>query len=160
MRGLGTRVRWWVEGAATPGVDALIADPEGALRRASSVAREQAGRKRFYLLSTGASEPDLFVKVFALASPLARLRYFLRPSKARREARIARRIASRGFEVAAPIATGELRYAGLLARSYSVVPALPARDLETILEEPDLETPERRPLLAAFARFTRHLHDA
>ena len=87
-------------GAVTPGLNALIADPDGALRRASSVAREQAGRKRFYRVATGPGEPDLYVKVFSLPSVLARARYFLRPSKARREARIARRIAERGFEAA------------------------------------------------------------
>ncbi len=159
MRGLGTRVRWWVEGAATPGLNALIADPDGALGRASSVAREQAGRKRFYRVATGPGEPDLYVKVFSLLSGFARARYFLRPSKARREARIARRMAERGFEVAAPVATGELRFAGSLARSYSVVPALPARDLQSILSDRDLSTARRRALLDAFARFSRRLHD-
>ncbi len=66
MRGLRTRVRWWIEGSTTPGLDALIADPDAVLRRASSVAREQAGRKRLYRVGLGHEEPDLFVKVFTL----------------------------------------------------------------------------------------------
>ncbi len=160
MRGLGTRVRWWVEGSATPGLDALIADPDAVLGRASSVAREQAGRKRLYRVGVGPNEPDLFVKVFTLPGTLARLRYFLRRSKARREAVTARRVAARGFEVAAPIATGEQRTAGILVRSFSVVQARPASDLETILREPGLATDTRRSLLDAFARFSRELHDA
>ena len=160
MRGLGTRVRWWVEGSATPGLNALIADPDAVLERASSVAREHAGRKRLYRVGLGAEEPDLFVKVFTLPGTLARLRYFMRPSKARREAVTARAVAERGFEVAAPIATGEQRSAGILVRSFSVVPARPARDLETILAEPGLATDRRRRLLSAFACFSRQLHDA
>ncbi len=160
MRGLGTKVRWWLEGNAGPGLEALIADPDAALRRASSVAREQAGRKRFYRVATGAREPDLFVKVFTLPTAFGRVRYFLRPSKARREARIARRIVERGFDAATPVATGECRFAGLLARSYSVVPELPARDLQAILGEVGLEASRRRALLDAFARFSRRLHDA
>ena len=160
MRGLGTRVRWWVEGGTTPGLGALMADPDAVLGRASSVAREQAGRKRLYRVGLGAEEPDLFVKVFTLPGTLARLRYFLRPSKARREAVTARAVALRGFEVAAPIATGEQRSVGVLVRSFSVVPARPARDLETILAEPGLAVDRRRALLDAFARFSRKLHDA
>ncbi len=160
MRGLRTRVRWWIEGSTTPGLDALIADPDAVLRRASSVAREQAGRKRLYRVGLGHEEPDLFVKVFTLPGTLARLRYLLRPSKARREAVIARGVAERGFQVAAPIATGEQRTIGVLVRSFSVVRARPARDLETILAEPGLATQTRRALLDAFARFSRKLHDA
>ncbi len=160
MRGLRTRVRWWVEGSATPGLEALIADPNAVLGRASSVAREQAGRKRLYRVGLGPEEPDLFVKVFTLPGTLARLRYFLRPSKARREAVTARGVARRGFEVAAPIATGEQRSVGILVRSFSVVPARPARDLETILAEPGLAAQTRRTLLDGFARFSRKLHDA
>lgn len=159
MAGPGT-IRWWVDGGATPGLDALMADPDAALRRASSVAREQAGRKRLVRVATGADEPDLFVKVFTRAGPMAQLRTFLRPSKARREAESAARVAELGFQVAGPVATGELRRFGLLRQSYSVVPALPARDLESILAEPGLPSARRRALLGAFARFTRRLHDA
>jgi hypothetical protein len=108
----------------------------------------------------GGGERALFVKVFNLDSPAARLRYFGRPSKARREQRIARRIRERGFLSAEPLAVGEERAAGLLLRSLAVIPELPAPDLRTLLLEQRPTAATRRALVESFARFNRALHEA
>ena len=95
-------VRWWVHGERTPRLEALLRDPYGVLAGPGILARESAGRKRLYRVDGGGAEPALYVKVFALRPGVGRLRYFLRPSKARRERAIAVALAARGFEVAAP----------------------------------------------------------
>src|SRR5512147_30029 len=87
----GTSLRWWVDGERTPRLEALMAEPERVLEGPGSVARESAGRKRFFRVHSD-GEPMLFVKVFTLPRGAARWRYFLRPSKARRERAVARRI--------------------------------------------------------------------
>jgi tRNA A-37 threonylcarbamoyl transferase component Bud32 len=153
------RVRWWLEGPTTRRLAPLLADPDRTLQGPGSVARSRVGRKRFYRLAEDGDEPALYVKVFRVAAGLARLRSFLRPSKARREAAIARAVAERGLEVARPIAVGEERRAGLLLRSFSVIPERPGSDLRALL----LGTPEareRRALVEAFGRLARRLHDA
>ncbi len=154
------RVRWWVDGKATTRLKALMADPDRVLQGSGSVARQRIGRKRFFRVEGGPGEPALFVKVFTRTRGLPRLRYIPRPSKARREAAIARRAASRGFDAAAPIAVGEERRCGMLHRSFSVIPERPARDLRAILADPATGSKERRSLIEAFASFSRRLHDA
>ena len=160
MGPLGTRLRWWVDGNASQRLRALLESPDSVLQGPGSVAREQGGRKRFFRLENDPGEPALFVKVFALPPGVARLRYFLRPSKARRESAVARRVEARGFEAARPVALGEERRSGLLLRSFSVIPELPARDLGAVLADPDLARDERRALVEDFAGFARRLHDA
>ncbi len=149
------RVRWWLH-THGHGLEALIADPDAVLGGPGSVAREAAGRKRLYRL---AGEPALIVKVFTLPPGLARLRYWMRPSKARREARIAQRLTESGFRTAAPLATGEERRFGALHRSFSVIRELDARDLGDALREVEGEPKARRALLEAFGAFARRLHD-
>ncbi len=137
-----------------------MADPERVLAGPGILARESAGRKRFFRVDAGTDEPALFVKIFALRGGAARLRYFLRPSKARREHAIATRLAKLGFEVAAPAAVGERRRFGVLERSYSVIREIPAQDLVRLLGGGALDGAERRALLERFGRLARRLHDA
>jgi tRNA A-37 threonylcarbamoyl transferase component Bud32 len=118
------------------------------------------GRKRFYRLAAEGEGSDLFVKVFAVSGGWPRLRSFLRPSKARREARTAEAVRARGFQVAAPVAVGEERRLGTLRRSFSVVPALEGRDLLDWLADPATTPQKRRALVVAFGAFARRLHDA
>jgi hypothetical protein len=153
-------VRWWVHGERTPRLEALLCDPEGVLAGPGILARESAGRKRLYRIDAGASEPALYVKVFALRPGVGRLRYFLRPSKARRERAIADALTRRGFEVAAPVATGELRRLGVLEKSWSVIREIQAPDLVRRLGELVGRPAEKRALLARFGAFARRLHDA
>jgi hypothetical protein len=153
------RLRWWVHGEETPLLRELMADPDRVLASARSVAREQGGRKRFYRVGDFSGR-DLFVKVFNLDSPAARLRYFGRRSKARREQRIAAGIRERGFDAALPAAIGEERAAGLLLRSIAAIPELPAVDLRTWFMERAPTPAQRHALLESFARFNRALHEA
>ena len=152
-------IRWWVDGERTPRLEALMGEPERVLEGPGSLAREPAGRKRFYRLDGGGAEPALYVKVFTLPAA-ARWRYLLRPSKARRERAVARAIEARGFAVARPVAVGERRELGLLERSWAVTRDLGARDLRELLESVRENGPERRALLERFAVFARRLHDA
>ncbi len=156
----GTSIRWWVYGPHTPKLDALLADPEAVLAGPGILARELVGRKRFFRVDGGDAEPALFVKVFSLPPGAKRIRYFLRPSKARRERAIAARVARLGFEVAAPLAVGERRRFGVLDRSYSVIREVAARDLVRLLGEGGLSGAERRTLLERFGRLARALHEA
>ncbi len=153
-------IRWWVEANPTPQLAALTADPDSVLGGPGSFAREQAGRKRFYRLPGAGGAPGIFVKVFTLAPGFDRLRYLLRPSKARREAQIARDVVARGFEAAVPLAVGEERRFGLLVRSFSVIQELPAPDLRRVLRDADLGFADRRAMLRRFGAFSRRLHDA
>jgi Lipopolysaccharide kinase (Kdo/WaaP) family len=154
----GTSLRWWVDGERTPRLEALMSDPAPVLEGPRSLARESAGRKRFYRVE-GDGEPALYVKVFAVPPGLARLRYFLRRSKARRERAVARRIERLGIPVARPVAVGEARSFGVLERSFSVSRDLGARDLRAVLEGMREDRPGRRALLERFAAFARKLHD-
>jgi hypothetical protein len=154
-----TSLRWWVDGERSPRLEALMAEPERVLEGPGSVARESAGRKRFYRLE-GGGEPALYVKVFHPPAGLGRWRYWLRPSKARRERAVARRIAARGIEVVRPVAVGERRRRGLLERSFAVSRDAGARDLRVVLEGLREKGLERRELLVRFAAFARRLHDA
>ena len=99
-------IRWWVDGERTARLEALMSEPERVLEAPGSLARESAGRKRFYRVDGGEREPALYVKVFALPGASG-WRYFLRPSKARREREVARRIESLGVPVVRPVAVGE-----------------------------------------------------
>lgn len=153
-------VRWWLEERATPSLEALIDDPDRVVEGPTSVARARTGRKRFYRIAGGEGQPALLVKVFRPPSLGARLLGRVRPSKARREARVARQVAARGFDVAAPVAVGEERRGGLPGRSYSVVVERPLRDLRAVLEAPETDTGQRRALVESFAELTRRLHDA
>ena len=152
-------IRWWVDGERTARLEALMSEPERVLEGPGSLARESAGRKRFYRVEGGEREPALYVKVFALPAA-ARWRYFLRPSKARRERAVAGAIERRGFPVARPVAVGERRRLGLLERSWAVTRDLGARDLRVLLEAARENGVERRALLERFARLARRLHDA
>ncbi len=163
MTGAGTtagrRIRWWVEGTPTPLLERLRADPDGTLRGAGSVARARVGRKRFYRVESS-GEPVLYVKVFAPPHGVAGVASILRPSKARREAAIARAVVARGFEAALPIAVGEERRLGRLGRSFSVIAERPGRDLRALLADPTTPRERRRELVLGFARLARRLHDA
>jgi tRNA A-37 threonylcarbamoyl transferase component Bud32 len=154
------QLRWWLEGKPTGVLEALMADPDGVLQGRGSVARSRVGRKRFYRVEAPAGEPALYVKVFTLPPGLPRLRYWLRPSKARREAAIARAVRARGIEAAGPIAVGEERRGGSLRRSLSVIPERAGRDLRVVLSDPGLACGRRRALLEAFGALARRLHDA
>jgi len=156
----GTSVRWWVYASASPKLDALLADPEAVLAGPGILAREPAGRKRFFRVDAGAAEPALYVKIFALRPGAKRFRYFLRPSKARRERAIATQLARLGFEVAAPVAVGERRRLGVLECSYSVIREVAARDLVRLLGDDSLRRAERRALLERFGVLARRLHEA
>jgi len=151
-------IRWWVDGERTARLDALLSDPERVLEGPGSLARERAGRKRFYRVESP-GEPALYVKSFGLPGASG-WRYFLRPSKARRERAVARAIEARGFAVARPVAVGEERRGGRLVRSLSVSRDLGARDLRRVLEGLREKGAERRALLERFAVFARQLHDA
>ena len=154
----GTSLRWWVDGERTPLLEALMSEPGRVLEGPGSLARESAGRKRFYRVER-AGERALYVKVFTVAPGPTRWRYFLRRSKARRERAIARRIERLGLAVARPVAVGEERRFGLLQRSFSVSRDLGARDLRAVLEGMRTEGLARRALLERFAVFARKLHD-
>jgi hypothetical protein len=156
------RFRWWVEDAREdldPLLERLLADPAAVLAAPESAPRARMGRKRFYRVAPAGERP-LYVKVFTLASARARLSYLARPSKARREATVARRVAGAGFQVAGPVAVGEERRLGLLLQSVSAVPEAEGRDLRDLLTDPATPRERRRRLLLAFARLARRLHDA
>ncbi|MCP4007581.1 MAG: hypothetical protein GY725_25655 [bacterium] len=155
----GTRLRWWVEGEPSPRLRTLLSDPDAVLSGPGSVAREAGGRKRLYRLAAAGEEPGLFVKVFSLPRG-QRWRYAFRPSKARRESKIARQVVERGFEAAVPLAVGEERRFGILSRSFSVIQELPARDVRAEIRDPELSPERRRALIESFAVFTRQVHDA
>ena len=152
-------LRWWVDGERTPLLDALIAAPERVLEGPRSVAREAAGRKRLYRVEAD-GEPALYVKLFRLPPGWARWRSLWRPSKARRERAVARRLAQRGLEVARPVAVAEERRGGALVQSLAVSRDLGARDLRALLEGLRERPAQRRELLLRFAAFARRLHDA
>ncbi|MFI5314630.1 MAG: lipopolysaccharide kinase InaA family protein [Myxococcota bacterium] len=154
----GTSLRWWVDGERTPRLEALMSEPERVLESPGSLARESAGRKRLFRVEAG-GEPALYVKVFSLPPGLARWRYLLRRSKARRERAVARRIERLGIAVAPPVAVGEQRRRGLLERSFAVSRDLGARDLRAVLESLRGDGLARRALLERFAVFARKLHD-
>jgi len=157
-------VRWWIDPGAMQRwrrvLEPLIADPDGVLRNPGSVARPRAGRKRFYHVRPNPDQPGLFVKVFGRPGGALGWPRRLRSSRARREARIARAIAARGLAVAAPIAVGEHRTVGLLRRSFSVIPEIDARDLRSLLSDPQLAAKTRRELMVRFGSFTRRMHDS
>ena len=159
MASSAASLRWWVDGERTPLLAALIAAPERVLEGPRSVAREAAGRKRLYRVE-GDGEPALYVKLFRLPSGWARWRYFLRPSKARRERAVARRLERRGLAVARPVAVAEERRGGTLVQSLAVSRDLGARDLRAQLDSLRERPAERRALLLRFAAFARRLHDA
>jgi aminoglycoside phosphotransferase (APT) family kinase protein len=154
------RVRWWTYEKSTPLLEELLLDPERVLEGPASVARPLAGRKRFYRVAARGAEPALYVKVFPVRPGIPRLRYWLRPSKARRERALAERIASRGVEVAEPIAIGEQRRLGVLIRSYSVIPEREGRDLRSLLGDPSTPGRERRAAVVALGGFARRMHAA
>ena len=156
------RVRWklYLGSEEPPLLSALVADPDAVLGGFRSVARESAGRKRFYRLDDDAGRPSLYVKVFSAPSGPWRLGSLWRGSKASREAATARQLERLGFRAAAPLAVGEESRYGLLGRSFSVIRALPSADLRTKLADPGLSTAARRRLLQAFGRFAHALHDA
>ena len=137
-----------------------MSDPARVLEGPGSVARRTVGRKRLYRVEGNPGEPALYVKVFPRARGLRQLLYLLRPSKAWHEASIARRVSSRSFVAALPVAVGEERRFGLLGRSFSVIPELDARDLRAILTDPATPAKERRVLAESFGAFLRRLHDA
>jgi tRNA A-37 threonylcarbamoyl transferase component Bud32 len=154
------RLRWWVNGERTPLLDAVIAEPDRVLTGPSSVARARVGRKRFYRVASEGEGAALYVKVFRVSSGWPRLRSLLRRSKARREARLAREVRARGFEVAAPTAVGEERRHGFVLRSFVVVPEREGHDLRQILSDPALPRERRRELIVGFAELARRLHDS
>ena len=154
------RLRWWLHGPTSPLLDAFTEDPDGILHGPASVARDRVGRKRFFRVAPEPEGPALYVKVFTVPPGWARLRSIVRPSKARREARVAAGVEARGFEVAAPVAVGEERRRGRLLRSFSVVPERPGRDLRALLADPATRRQDRRALALAFGAFARRLHDA
>jgi len=176
IAGRGVTWRWWIDDSpARPGLherqpldrldlldplDRLVRDPEGVLAGPGSVARERAGRKRFYRVESPDAAPALFVKEFRVPPGAARVRTLLRRSKARREREVARRIERAGFVVAAPIAVGEARRLGLLQTSLSVVVEVPARDLRSWLLDPELAASARRALLTSFAQLLAKMHGA
>ena len=137
-----------------------MSDPARVLEGPGSVARRSVGRKRLFRVEGNPGEPALNVKVFPPARGLRQLLYLLRPSKAWHEASIARRVKSRSFVSALPVAVGEERRFGLLGRSFSVIPELDARDLRAILTDPATSAKERRLLAESFGAFLRRLHDA
>jgi hypothetical protein len=153
-------IRWWVDGPSDRVLEGLLTNPDCVLQGSGSVARPRAGRKRFYRLEAGTGAPALFVKIFSVPAGPARWRSALRPSKARREARIARQVGERGFTAAVPVAVGEERRWGLLSRSFSVIRECPARDLRAILGDPATARARRIELLASFGQLNRRLHDA
>jgi hypothetical protein len=118
------------------------------------------GRKRFYRVTPDGGGAALYVKVFGVSHGWPRLRSLLRPSKARREGRLAREVRARGFDVAAPAAVGEERKLGFLLRSFVVVPEREGQDLRAILSDPTLPPDRRRALITGFAELARRLHDA
>jgi hypothetical protein len=154
------RLRWWLEGPTSPLLEALTEDPDRILEGPASVARGRVGRKRFFRVSSEGEGGALYVKVFTVPAGWPRLRSLARPSKARRETRVAGEVRARGFEVAAPVATGEERLLRFLLRSFSVVPERPGRDLRALLADPTTPPLERRTLAIAFGSFARRLHDA
>jgi tRNA A-37 threonylcarbamoyl transferase component Bud32 len=154
------RPRWWLNRPGSSSLEALLADPDRVLAGGASVARQRVGRKRFYRLKPEGEGPALFVKVFTVPGGWPRLRSFLRPSKARREAQTAAAVRARGFEVAAPVAVGEERCLRTLRRSFSVVPELEGRDLLDWLADSRTTPEKRRALVVAFGAFARRLHDA
>ncbi len=154
------RLRWWFEGPTSTRLDALTEDPDRILEGPTSVARGRVGRKLFFHIPPNGDEAGLYVKIFTVPAGWPRLRSLGRPSKARRETRVAAEVRERGFEVAAPIATGEERQSGLLLRSFSVVPERAGRDLRALLADPATSAAERRKLVTAFGAFARKLHDA
>ncbi len=154
------RVRWWVEGTPPRTLQKLMQDPDAVLQGPGSVARGPAGRKHFYRLESETGHPAILVKIFNIQGWASRARYWMRPSKARHEAEIARALVSRGFDVSVPIAVGEERRWGVLARSFSIIPELRARDLLAILRDPETTDAERRAIAENFGSFARKLHDA
>ena len=154
------RIRWWLDAPPSRLLEALIEAPDRVLQGPGSVARVRVGRKRFFRIAADEGEGALYVKVFALSPGWPRLRYLLRPSKARREARVARRVGALGFAAVGPVAVGEERRRGLLLRSFSAVPEHPGRDLRELLADRSLPRARRLELLCAFARLARRLHDA
>jgi hypothetical protein len=154
------RIRWWLDGERSPLLGKLIEAPDRVLQGPGSVARARVGRKRFFRVAADGEGPALYVKVFALAPGWPRLRYLLRASKARREARVARRVRALGFAAVGPVAVGEERRYGLLLRSFSAIPEHPGRDLRELLPDPTLKRARRLRLLRAFAELARRLHDA
>jgi hypothetical protein len=160
LRSTSGRVVWWVEGETTPSLEALLADPDRVLSGPGSLARPRTGRKRFWRLSGDGSEPALLVKEFRVTSAGARLRSLLRPSKARREARVARAVQARAFDAAAPLAVGEERRFGAVARSLSVIREREGTDLRALLLDPATPDARRRALVEGLADLARRLHDA
>jgi tRNA A-37 threonylcarbamoyl transferase component Bud32 len=154
------RLRWWLDGEPTPRLQALMSAPDQVLRSELSVAREQAGRKRFYRVRGDDVHDAYFVKVFNLPAGTPRLRYFLRRSKAREERAVARSLDARGFRTARPIAVGEERSCGALVRSIAIVPGLPAVDLSERFDDASLARTERRRIVEEFGRLNRALHEA
>jgi hypothetical protein len=153
-------LRWWIDGPPTPLLAALERDPDAVLAGPDSTPRERMGRKRFYRIEDPAGGPALYVKSFQGPRAAAAWLGFARRSRARREARIARRVAERGFAAARPIAWAEERRAGRLLRSLVVIPERPLRDLRAWLSDPATDATTRRQLLLSFAQLTRRLHDA
>lgn len=160
------RIRWWIPTSGWWGkvprelIDSILDDPDGALGSPLSVARPRTGRKRFYRLARSASDPGIFVKVFATPRGPARALTILRASKARHEARVAAAVRARGFAAAVPIAVGEERRAGVLIRSFSIILEIDAVDLRATLTDPRLAPKRRRELILSFGALNRRLHDA
>ncbi len=150
-------MRWWIDGTPTPLLAALERDPNAVLAGPGSTPRERTGRKRFYRVEDPEGGPALYVKSFQGPRGAAA---WLRRSRARREARIARRVAERGFAAARPIAWAEERRAGRLLRSLVVIPERPLRNLRAWLSDPATAGATRRRLLQSFAGLMRRLHDA
>jgi hypothetical protein len=158
---MAARIRWWLEGEPTPALEALRADLDAILEGPRSEGRPRVGRKRFYRVEPeNPGDPVFFVKIFTAPPGLARLTSWFRRSRAPREAATARAIAAKGFAVAAPVASGEERRAGLLVRGISITVGLPLRDLRSLLEDPATSRAQVRALVTSFGGLNRRMHEA
>ena len=159
------RVRWWIDSARSkpwrPLIEPLLADPDRALDGWASFARARAGRKRFYHVRPESGHgAGLFIKAFGPPEgSWSWIRQRAR-SRARHEASVAQAIAARGVATAAPIVVGEEREGACLVRSFSIIAEIPARDLRSLLLDPETRARKRRSLVQGFGTFTRRLHDA
>ncbi len=154
--------RWWLEASADAGSTIrLVEKAMETLRRGEAVNLKQGWRKQLYPLHLmGRDSPDHLLKVNAYPRSMS-LQRILRPSKSRRELRVAAALASLGLPTAVPVAAGEERRFGWLQRCFLLMPILEGvTDLRRLWFGWDLSPAERRRIATAFGEFTRLLRSS
>lgn len=155
-------LRWYL----APGLDAAEAGPRIAAALAARARGEapnlRSGQRKMLhaLRLAGGADPDHLLKAYTYRFLPGLLRAF-RPSKSRRELRLAVATAARGLPVPIPTAAGERRRLGRLQACFLLVPILrDVIDLRRLWFDEAPAPARRRRLARGLGAFSRRVHEA